>query len=34
MLFTLMQVIAALAVIGDIPEARIKQRGVLVIAFD
>lgn len=33
MLFTLMQVIEVLAVIRDVPEARIDQRGVLVIAF-
>lgn len=33
MLFTLAQVIGVLAVIGDILEARIEQRGVLVIAF-
>ena len=33
MLFTLMQVIGVQAMIRDVPEARIDQRGVLVIAF-
>ena len=33
MLFTLMQVIRVQAMIRDVPEARIDQRGVLVIAF-
>lgn len=33
MLFTLMQVIGVLAEVMDAPEARIEQRGVLVIAF-
>lgn len=34
MLFTLMQVIEVLAVIGDVPEALMEQRAALVIALD
>lgn len=34
MLFTLVQVIGAQAVIGDIPEAQMEQRAALAIAFD
>ena len=34
MLFTLMQVIGVQAVIRDVPEAEMKQRAALVIAFD
>ena len=34
MLFTLMQVIGVQAVIRDVPEAKMKQRAALVIAFD
>ena len=33
MLFTLLLVIGVRAVVMDAPEARIDQRGVLVIAF-
>lgn len=33
MLFTLAQVIVVLAKIGSIPEAQLKQRAALVIAF-
>lgn len=33
MLFTLMQVIGALAIIGGVPEAQLEQRSTLVITF-
>lgn len=33
MLFTLTQVIGALAIIGSVPEAQMKQRAALVIAI-
>lgn len=33
MLFTLMQVIEVLAIIGSIPEAQLKQRAALEIAL-
>ena len=33
MLFTLMQVIGALEIIGSVPEAQLEQRATLVIAF-
>lgn len=33
MLFTLVQVIQVLTVIGDIPEAQMEQRAALVIAL-
>ena len=33
MLFTLTQVIGVLAIIGSVPEAQLKQRAALVIAF-
>ena len=33
MLFTLMQVIGVLAIIGSVPEAQMEQRAALVIAF-
>ena len=33
MLFTLMQVIGALAIIGSVSEAQLEQRATLVIAF-
>ena len=34
MLFTLAQVIGALAEVRDVPEAQMKHRAALVIAFD
>lgn len=33
MMITLAQVIVVLAIIGSIPEAQLKQRAALVIAF-
>lgn len=33
MLFTLVQVIGVLAIIGSVPEAQLEPRGALVIAF-
>lgn len=33
MLFTLTQVIGVLAIIGSVPEAQMKKRDALVIAF-
>lgn len=33
MLFTLTQVIGALAIIGSVPDAQMEQRAVLVIAI-
>lgn len=34
MLFTLVQVIGALAAVRDVPEAQMQQRAALVIVFD
>ena len=34
MLFTLAQVIGALAIIGSVPEAQLEPRAALIIVFD